>query len=176
MSFHRCRVARNSIICKALVNEAVRTLPQAKGKDLQRLLKSQGLKSAREDTKHVKSLQQSGAPPAMEQLPADILGSVLDWLDPYSLAAAACASRQWQEEAYKEQRWRPFALALGGTARASGQQVSWRELFFQAATGTAHVVQCSTSSPWNCKQTNPGFPGCTPCYSFSCFFWCRRSR
>lgn len=136
-----CRVARNSIICKALVNEAVRTLPQAKGKELQRLLKSQGLKSAREDTKHLKSLQQSGDPPAMEQLPADILGSVLEWLDPYSLAAAACTSKQWQEEAYKDQRWRPFALALVGTARASGQQESWRELFFQAATGTSHTIE-----------------------------------
>ena len=122
------------------MNEAVRTLPQAKGKELQRLLKSHGLKSAREDTKLVKSLQQSGTAPAMEQLPADILGSVLDWLDPYSLAAAACASKQWQEEAYKDHRWQRFALALVGTARAGGQQESWRELFFQAAAGTTHVT------------------------------------
>ena len=76
----------------------------------------------------------------MEQVPADILGSVLDQLDPYSLAAAACASKQWQVEAYKEHRWRPFALALVGTASASQQQGSWRELFFQTATGTAHVT------------------------------------
>lgn len=130
------RVARNSTVCKALVNEAVRTLPQAKGKELQRLLKSHGLKSTREGNKTLKLLHQSGAPPAMEQVPADLLGSVLDRLDPYSLAAAACASKQWQEEACKDHRWRPFALALVGTAGASGQQGSWRDSFFKAATGT----------------------------------------
>ncbi len=158
------------------MNEAVRTLPQGKGKELQRLLKSQGLKSAREDTKHLKSLQQSGAPPAMEQLPADILGSVLDWLDPYSLAAAACASKQWQEEAYKDQRWRPFALAILGTARASGQQESWRELVFQAASGTAHMIIWNTSQLWSCNMAP-----CTPMLgtltqALPAFFCCRWSQ
>ena len=134
-------MARHSTICKALVNEAVRTLPQSKGKELQRLLKSHSLRSAREDNKNYKSLQQTGAQPAMEQVPADILGSVLDQLDPYSLAAAACACKHWQEEAYKEHRWQPFALALIGTASASRQQGSWRELFFQAAAGTTHLTK-----------------------------------
>ena len=145
-TLYRCRVARNSTVCKALVTEAVRNLPQAKGKELQRLLKSHGLKSTREGNKNLKTLQQSSAPPAVEQVPADILGSVLDQLDPYSLAAAACASKQWQQEAYKDHRWRPFALGLVGTASASGQQGSWRELFSQAATGTERMTVGQMSS------------------------------
>ena len=96
----------------------------------------------------------------MEQLPADILGTVLDRLDPYSLAAAACASKQWQEEAYKEHRWQPFVLAVMGTAAASGQQGSWRKVFFQAAAGMAylaiwqHFVQSSvaTAAPIACQE------------------------
>ena len=138
-----CRNPRNTTICKALVSQSVRALPQAKGKELQRLLKAYGLKSAREDNKHFKSLQQSGAPPAMEQIPADILGSVLDQLDPFNLAAAACTSKQWQEEAYKEHRWQPFAVAIKGMASSAGQQQPWRKLFFKAATSKVPLASKS---------------------------------
>ena len=130
-----CRVLRNATICRSLVREAVRALPQAKGKELQRLLKARSLKAAREDSKAIRNSQQHDVAPAVEQMPHDILGAVLDELDPFSLAAAACASRQWHEEASKDHRWQPFVAAVLSPASTPQQPQSWRELFCQAAVG-----------------------------------------
>ena len=130
-----CRVLRNATICRSLVSEAVRALPQAKGRELQRLLKARNLKAAREDSKAVKNSQQHDVARAVEQIPDDILGAVLDELDPFSLAAAACASKQWHEEANKDQRWQPFVAAVLHPASTSQQSQSWRQLFCQAAIG-----------------------------------------
>ena len=117
------------------MNEAVRVLPRVKGKELQRLLKMHSLKSAREDTKTVRSLQQSDAPPAMQQIPGDVLGAVFYRLGPFALAAAACACKQWHVEAYKDDCWQPFARAVLGRAATAAPPQSWRKLFYQAATG-----------------------------------------
>ena len=130
-----CRVLRNAAICRSLVSEAVRALPQAKGKELQRLLKARSLKAAREDSKAIRNSQQHDVAPAVEQMPHDILEAVLDELDPFSLAAAACASRQWHEEASKDYRWQPFAAAVLSPASIPQQPQSWRGLFCQAAVG-----------------------------------------
>ncbi|CAK0773104.1 hypothetical protein CVIRNUC_004030 [Coccomyxa viridis] len=128
-------VLRNATICRSLVSEAVRALPQAKGKELQRLLKARSLKAAREDSKAIRNSQQHDVAPAVEQMPHDILGAVLDELDPFSLAAAACASRQWHEEASKDHRWQPFVAAVLSPVSTPQQPQSWRELFCQAAVG-----------------------------------------
>jgi hypothetical protein len=122
-------------MCKALVNEAVRVSPRVKGKELQRLFKRHNLHSAREDTKKVRRLQQSDALPAMQQIPADVLGAVFDKLDPFALAAAACACKQWRIEAYKDDRWQPFAKAVLGRTANAMPPASWQNLFYQAAIG-----------------------------------------
>ena len=113
----------------------MRALPQAKGKELQRLLKARSLKAAREDSKAIRISQQHDVARAVEQIPDDILGAVLDELDPFALAAAACANKQWHVEASKDHRWRPFAAAMLSPASTSQQSQSWRELFCQAAIG-----------------------------------------
>ena len=113
----------------------MRALPQTKGKELQRLLKSRSLKTAREGNKAIRNSQQHDVALAVEEVPGDILGAVLNELDPYSLAAAACVSKQWHEEASKDHRWQPFAAAVLSPASTSQPPQSWRELFCQAAIG-----------------------------------------
>ena len=113
----------------------MRALPQAKGRELQRLLKARSLKTAREDSKAIRSSQQHDVARAVEQIPDDILGAVLDQLDPFALAAAACANKQWHEEASKDHRWHAFVAVVLSPASSPQQSQSWRELFCQAAIG-----------------------------------------
>lgn len=134
-----CRVARNTLACRTLVADAVQCLPHAKGREISRLLKAKSVKAARHHHKMTTSNQD--AAPVIQQIPTEVLGLVLDQLDPFALAAAACTSRQWQQEAYKEHRWQVFCRTLMGDAgRAADSSISRRKTFYLTATGRHHAV------------------------------------
>ncbi|BDA44201.1 hypothetical protein COCOBI_05-3850 [Coccomyxa sp. Obi] len=97
---------RNREACKRLVMEALKVLPQAKRKQLQRFVKTQSILASKEHKRAGRGLDPADQGLALADLAPDLLTAVFSHLGPCSLAVAACVCRTWRTEANKESRWR----------------------------------------------------------------------
>ncbi|CAL8470182.1 g9724 [Coccomyxa elongata] len=110
---------RNREACKKLVTEALKVLPQAKRKQLQRFVKTQSILVSKEHKRAGKGLDSADQGLVLADLAPDLVAAVFSHLGPCSLAVAACVCRTWRTDASKESRWRSiYEKAHGIPVRA----------------------------------------------------------
>ncbi len=140
------RTGRNADACEGLVSAAVKVLPQAKKKQLQRLVKTQSIEAIKEQKRAARvSDAVDGEGIAWTDLAPELVEAVFDRLDPCSLGVSACVCTAWHNEARKEGRWmRMYEKACGITFReAIGQQL-FREAVRDLVKGVSSAsLMCS---------------------------------
>lgn len=87
------------------MTEALKVLPHAKRKQLQRFVKSQSILVSKEHKRAGKGLDPADQQVVLADLAPDLVAAVFSHLDPCSLAIAACVCRTWRIDASKESRW-----------------------------------------------------------------------
>lgn len=100
-----CRLERNREACKNLVAIASKVLPQARRKQLQRLVKAQSITTSKQQKRACRHSDEAHQRFGQIDLPHELLTAIFDQLGPCSLGAAACVCRAWHTEALKESRW-----------------------------------------------------------------------
>lgn len=128
----RCvyRLERNREACRRLVAEALKVLPQAKRKQLQRFVKTQSISAFKEHKRAGKGVDPADLGVALADLAPDLVATVFSHLGPCCLAVAACVCRTWRTEANKESRWQLiYEKAHGIPVRAAS--FASREHYFK---------------------------------------------
>ena len=107
---------------------AERRLPQARRQALGREYRAAGVTLARRGRRgRVQAARQiagddSGAaeePASFDELPMEVTVAVMRYLDPLTLATAACVSRAWRQAASDDWLWQPLLQQALGTPRSS---------------------------------------------------------
>ena len=119
-----CRLAVKKEACRRLVTAAVKALPQAKRKLLQRAYKAECQAAAKRERREERSSGER--PQCWRDLPADLLSRIMDLLDPFVLASAGLVCRAWQREMLNDDRWRRFCLLCDFGPQALRWHDSWR--------------------------------------------------
>lgn len=134
---------RNKEACRLLVESGLKALPQAKRKELLRAQKACTIQAVKEhkrsESKEAAAVQHdSPSSTIWTDIPHELLESILDRLDPFSLAAAACVCQSWHQHALGETRWKQFceiAKTVSGSNSGVCVGEQYRKRFARLATG-----------------------------------------